>query len=83
MTSAGTRRLEALLTGFGLHTEAMTNAFRQAARIALAASLQDVFEIAAVLLLAATILTLFLREIPLRKTNRRELELKEPELIDA
>ena len=83
MTSAGTKQLEAILTGFGLHTEAMTSAFRQAARIALAASLQDVFEIAAALLLAATILTLFLREIPLRKTNRRELELKEPRLIDA
>jgi Na+/melibiose symporter-like transporter len=83
MTSAGTRQLEAILGGFGLHTEAMTSAFRQAARIALAASLQNVFEIAAALLLAATILTLFLREIPLRKTNRRELELKEPKLIDA
>ena len=83
MTSAGTKKLEAILAGFGLHTEAMTSAFRQAARIALAASLQNVFEIAAALLLAATILTLFLREIPLRKTNRRELELKEPKLIDA
>jgi EmrB/QacA subfamily drug resistance transporter len=77
MTSAGTSRLEAILSGFGLHTDVMIGMVRQAARTALAASLQDVFELAAALLLVATILTLFLREIPLRKTNRREVEVKE------
>jgi EmrB/QacA subfamily drug resistance transporter len=83
MTSAGTGRLEAILTGFGLNTDAMVGMLRQAARSALAASLQDVFELAAVLLFVATVLTLFLREIPLRKTNRREVELKDPNLVDA
>jgi len=61
----------------------MVGVLRQAARSALATSLQDVFELAAVLLFAATFLTLFLREIPLRKTNRREVELKDPGLVDA
>jgi Na+/melibiose symporter-like transporter len=83
MTSAGTSRLEAILTGFGLDTDALVGMVRQAARTALAASLQDVFELAAALLFVATVLTLFLREIPLRKTNRREVELKDPSLVDA
>ncbi|WP_158814476.1 MDR family MFS transporter [Methylocapsa sp. S129] len=74
MTSAGAKQLEAILNGFGLNTDAMIDAVRQAARIALAGSLRDVFEIAAALLLAATALALFLREIPLRKTNQRAAE---------
>jgi EmrB/QacA subfamily drug resistance transporter len=83
MTSAGTGRLEEILTGFGLDTDAIVSVLRQAARSALATSLQDVFALAAALLFVATFLTLFLREIPLRKTNRREVELKDPSLVDA
>jgi len=83
MTSAGTKQLETTLAGFGLNTEPVIGAVRQAARAALATSLHDVFEIAAALLLCATILALFLREIPLRKTNRREVALNDAELREA
>jgi EmrB/QacA subfamily drug resistance transporter len=83
MTSAGTKQLEGILAGFGLNTDAMIGAVRQAARAALATSLHDVFEIAAALLFCATILALFLREIPLRKTNRREVALNDAELREA
>ena len=83
MTSAGAKQLDNVLTGFGLNTEAMTSAVRQAARTALATSLHNVFGIATALLVFATILTLFLREIPLRKSNRREVELKDKALCEA
>ena len=83
MTSAGTKQLETILAGFGLNTESVIGAVRQAARSALATSLHDVFEIAAALLLFATILALFLREIPLRKTNRREVARDDAELREA
>ena len=74
MTSAGVKQLNAVLTGFGLQSDAIISGVREAARTALALSLHDVFAIAAALLLLATILALFLREIPLRKTNRHEVE---------
>jgi EmrB/QacA subfamily drug resistance transporter len=77
MTPGGAKQLERILSGFGLNADAVLDAVRQAARTALAASLQDVFEIAAALLVLSTILTLFLREIPLRKTNRSEVEPSE------
>jgi hypothetical protein len=72
MTSAGTRQLETILAGLGLDTNAVTAAFSQAARAALSGSLHAVFAVAAALLFCATALSLFLREIPLRKSNRRE-----------
>jgi len=62
MTSAGTKQLDRILTGFGLNSDVVIGAVRQAARTALATSLHDVFQIAAALLFCATILTLFLRE---------------------
>jgi EmrB/QacA subfamily drug resistance transporter len=85
MTSAGAKQLDAVLTAFGLHTEAIASAIRQAARTALAASLQNVFEITLALLLAAAVLALFLREIPLRKTNRTEVKAatEEPAAANA
>jgi hypothetical protein len=58
-------------------------AVRQAARTALATSLRDVFTIAAALLFCATILALFLREIPLRKSNRREVAVNDETLCEA
>ena len=61
----------------------MTSAVSQVARTALFASLHDVFEIAAALLLCATVLALFLRDIALRKTNRREVDLNDEKLCEA
>ena len=75
LTSAGTRQLETILAGFGLKTDAVMSAVSEAARAALSVSLHHVFGIAAALLFCATVLALFLREIPLRKTNRREADL--------
>jgi EmrB/QacA subfamily drug resistance transporter len=83
LTSAGIRQLETILARSGLNTDAVISAVSQAARTALSASLHDVFEIAAALLLCATVLTLFLREIPLRKTNRREVDLNDEKLCEA
>jgi hypothetical protein len=83
LTSAGSRQLETMLARSGLNTDAVTSAVSQAARTALSASLHDVFEIAAALLLCATVLTLFLRDIPLRKTNRREVDLNDEKLCEA
>jgi EmrB/QacA subfamily drug resistance transporter len=83
LTSAGSRQLETMLARSGLNTDAVTSAISQAARTALSASLHDVFEIAAALLLCATVLTLFLRDIPLRKTNRREVDLNDEKLCEA
>ncbi len=83
MTSAGTGRLETTLAGFGLNTDAVRNAVSRAARAALSVSLHDVFEIAAALLFCATVLTLFLREVPLRQTNRRAVDLDDKKLCDA
>jgi hypothetical protein len=68
--SSGAKHLETTLTGFGSNTDTVMGAARQSA---LAASVHDVFEIAAALLFCATIRALFLREIPLRKSNRREV----------
>jgi hypothetical protein len=59
--------------GFGLNSDVVMGAVRQATRTALATSLHDVFTIAAGLLFFATVLALFLREIPPRKSNRREV----------
>jgi hypothetical protein len=83
LTSAGSWQLETFLARSGLNTDAVTSASSQAARTALSASLHDVFEIAAALLLCATVLTLFLRDIPLRKTNRREVDLNDEKLCEA
>jgi hypothetical protein len=83
MTSAGSRQLEMVLARFGLNTDAVTSAVSQAAKTALSASLRGVFEIAAALVLCATVLALFLREIPLRKTNRREVDLNDEKLCEA
>jgi MFS family permease len=83
MTSAGTGRLETTLAGFGLNTDAVRSAVSRAARAALSVSLHDVFEIAAALLFCATVLTLFLREVPLRQTNRRTVDLDDKKLCDA
>jgi hypothetical protein len=83
LTSAGSWQLETILARSGLNTDAVTSAISQAARTALSASLHDVFEIAAALLLCATVLTLFLRDIPLRKTNRREVDLNDEKLCEA
>jgi hypothetical protein len=63
--------------GFGLNSDVVMGAVRQAARTALATSLHDVFQIAAALLFCATILALFLREIPLRKSNRRDFPVND------
>ena len=82
LTSAGTRQLEAILAGFGLNTDVMS-AVSRAARTALSGSLHHVFAIAATLLFCATVLTLFLREIPLRKTNRRDVDLNDEKLCEA
>jgi hypothetical protein len=60
----------------------VTSAVSQAGRTALSASLHEVFEIAAALLLCAT-LTLFLRNIALRKTHRREVDLNDETLCEA
>jgi hypothetical protein len=49
MTSAGTKQLDGILTGFGLNSDVVMGAVRQAARTALATSLHDVFQIAAAL----------------------------------
>jgi hypothetical protein len=75
--------LEMVLARFGLNTDAVTSAVSQAAKTALSASLRGVFEIAAALVLCATVLALFLREIPLRKTNRREVDLNDEKLCEA
>ena len=91
LAGAGLHRLAAgdraaalrLIRRASVNTEAMTSAVRQAARTALATSLHNVFGIATALLVFATILTLFLREIPLRKSNRREVELKDEALCEA
>ena len=58
-------------------------AVSQAARAALSVSLHHVFGIAAALLVCATVLALFLREIPLRKTNRREVDLNDEKIREA
>jgi EmrB/QacA subfamily drug resistance transporter len=83
LTSAGTTQLETMLAGFGLKTDALMSAVSQAARTALSVSLHQVFGIAAALLFCATVLALFLREIPLRKTNRREVDLNDEKICEA
>jgi EmrB/QacA subfamily drug resistance transporter len=83
LTSAGTRQLETILAEFGLKTDAMMSAVSEAARAALSISLHHVFAIAAALLFCATVLALFLREIPLRKTNRREADLNDEKICEA
>jgi EmrB/QacA subfamily drug resistance transporter len=83
LTSAGTAQLETILAGFGLKTDAVISAVSQAARAALSVSLHQVFGIAAALLFCGTVLALFLREIPLRKTNRREAELNDEKICEA
>jgi EmrB/QacA subfamily drug resistance transporter len=83
LTSAGTTQLETMLAGFGLKTDAAMSAVSQAARSALSVSLHHVFGIAAALLFCATVLALFLREIPLRKTNRREGDLNDEKVCEA
>ena len=72
MRPEGLKKLEAILATNGLNTEAVLGAIRQAARTALATSIHEIFTIAAALLLLATVLTFFLREVPLRKSNRFE-----------
>jgi EmrB/QacA subfamily drug resistance transporter len=79
MTSTGARQLETILAGLGLNSDAVTNAVT----MALVASLHQVFEIAAALVVCAAILALFLREIPLRKSNRQVVELSEEKLGEA
>jgi EmrB/QacA subfamily drug resistance transporter len=83
MVSAGARQLETILAHFGLNSSAIANAVGDAARTALAASLHHVFEIAAGIMVCATILALFLREIPLRTTNRQEINSSEEKPDEA
>jgi EmrB/QacA subfamily drug resistance transporter len=76
MRPEGLRQLETMLKSTGLYTDHVLRSIREAARVALAVSLRDVFTIAAGFLLCATALTVFLREIPLRKSNRPDEALE-------
>lgn len=59
-----------LQTTFGDHTDAVLVSIRSAMKTALSVSLQEVFTLAAVLLGISVVITLFLKDIPLRKSNR-------------
>jgi EmrB/QacA subfamily drug resistance transporter len=71
MRTEAAKRMDVLFPGFGDNGKQLLDSIRHAARTGLTTALSDVFLIAAGLLLVATVLTLFLRELPLRKTNRQ------------
>ena len=73
LTSGSAKQMETLFSGSGPYTHRLLILIHHAAQIGLAEALHDVFLIAAGLLLVAIVLTLFLRELPLRKTHKPEV----------
>ena len=63
-------RLDHIFTSFGPQADAVRGAVIGAARVGLADALHTIFLTAAILLCFGVLVTLLLRDIPLRKTNR-------------
>jgi MFS family permease len=76
MSAELAKRADAAFSAFGPQGHAAWLALQGAARTGLAVALQRVFLAATIVMLVATIVVLFLREIPLRKTNRPQEQAK-------
>jgi EmrB/QacA subfamily drug resistance transporter len=76
MSPDAAKAIDARFSAFGPQGHAVWLTLQSAARTGLAVSIQRVFLAATFVMIAATLIVLFLREIPLRKSNRPQEQAK-------
>jgi EmrB/QacA subfamily drug resistance transporter len=76
MSPEAAKRIDAAFSAFGPQGHAVWLTLQSAARTGLAGAIQRVFLASTFVMLAATVIVLFLREIPLRKSNRPQEQAK-------
>ena len=78
LSSGARERLSAQFSRFGAQHESLFNAFMSAVRHALSTSITSLFLLGVVLMAAALVVVLFLKEVPLRRAH---MTLQEAELL--
>jgi EmrB/QacA subfamily drug resistance transporter len=76
MSPDAAKRIDAAFSAFGPQGHVVWVTLQSAARAGLATALERVFLAATIVMVAATVIVLFLREIPLRKSNQPQEQAK-------